>query len=203
MTLSSISPRNKAAPSDLELLRRIALQDRQAFEQLYVAYHRRLSRFLIRIAGRYNLVEEIINDTLFVVWQKAGEFRGGSEVSTWIIGIAYRRALKSLQHVNVQTRAEVASLEDAVDDITHGLEQDDLRESRDWLAKGLAKLPLEQRMVLELAYFLGHSCEEIAEITDCPVNTVKSRMHQARGKLKALLPELALPVLNPHSGAVR
>lgn len=200
MTLAIHSPRAKAAVSDLELLRRVALQDRQAFEQLYVAYHRRLSRFLIRVAGRYNLVEEIVNDTLFVVWQKAGEFREGSEVSTWIIGIAYRRALKSLQHVEVQTRAEARSLEDALDDVTHSAEQDDQRESRDWLAKGLACLPLEQRLAVELAYFFGHSCEEIAEITSCSVNTVKSRMHQARGKLKVLLPELALPTSKNPSG---
>ena len=55
----------------------------------------------------------------------------------------------------------------------------------------MATLPLEQRLVLELTYFLGHSCEEIAAITDAPVNTVKTRMFHARRKLRELLPSLS------------
>jgi len=51
-------------------------------------------------------------------------------------------------------------------------------------------LPFEQRATMELAYFLGHSCEEIAAIMGCPVNTVKARMFQARIKLRNLLPTL-------------
>jgi RNA polymerase sigma-70 factor (ECF subfamily) len=62
---------------------------------------------------------------------------------------------------------------------------------QEWLAAGLARLPLEQRLVLELAYHLGHSCEEIALIMECPVNTVKTRMFHARRKLKPLLLQLA------------
>lgn len=195
MTLRAVEKPSRpyAGASDLELIHAVARQDRAAFEQLYIAYHRKLSRFLMRVAGRYNLVEEVINDTLLVVWQKAGEFREGSQVSTWIIGIAYRRALKSIQHVGVQQRAEAGAFDEVPDEVLLGFAQDHDRVSADWLAHGLSKLPLEQRMTLELAYFLGHSCEEIAEITRCPVNTVKSRMHQARAKLRELLPQLAEP----------
>ncbi len=64
-------------------------------------------------------------------------------------------------------------------------------ELREWLAVGLGKLPHEQRMVLELAYHVGNSCEEIAVIMECPVNTVKTRMFHARRKLKGLLIDLA------------
>jgi len=49
----------------------------------------------------------------------------------------------------------------------------------------------EQRTVLELFYRFGHSCEEIAEMVDCPANTVKSRMFHARRKMRRLLPRLA------------
>jgi RNA polymerase sigma-70 factor (ECF subfamily) len=66
--------------------------------------------------------------------------------------------------------------------------QSDIRE---WIAAGLARLPDEQRTVLELAYHLGHSCAEIAENVNCPVGTVKTRMHHGRMKLKVLLPNLA------------
>jgi anthranilate phosphoribosyltransferase len=59
------------------------------------------------------------------------------------------------------------------------------------VAKGLARLPVEQRVTLELAYGAGHSLEEIASIMDCQVTTVKARMFHARVKLRNVLPVLA------------
>src|SRR5208283_5020116 len=83
--------------SDNELLVAISTGDRRALEELYLGYHRRLARFLSRFTPRYENVEEIINDTFMVVWQSAKDFRSASKVSTWIIGIAYRTALKSFR----------------------------------------------------------------------------------------------------------
>lgn len=173
---------------DLDLLRRIIARDRDALEELYTHYHRRLARFLTRLTSRYDVAEEVINDTLWVVWQRAGEFRGASAVSTWILGIAYRRTLTALRHVPVTL--DPAEAERILD---HGRHTDpaDTAEQRDLLDRAMATLPLEQRMVLELTYYLGHSCQEIAEITDCPVNTVKTRMFHARRKLRQLLPALS------------
>jgi RNA polymerase sigma-70 factor (ECF subfamily) len=170
---------------ELALLVRIAARDAQAMHELYHLYHRRLARFLMRMTSRYDLAEEVINDTFWVIWQHAADFRGASQLSTWIFGIAYRRALKTLKRV----RPEVAVEEG------EGLEQVEepwlQAELREWLGVALAKLPHEQRMVLELAYHVGHSCEEIALIMECPVNTVKTRMFHARRKLKGLLTGLA------------
>jgi len=64
-------------------------------------------------------------------------------------------------------------------------------ELNDWLNHGLSRLPMEQRLTLELAYHMGHSLEEIAAITDCPVGTVKARMFHAREKLRQYLPALS------------
>jgi RNA polymerase sigma-70 factor (ECF subfamily) len=68
---------------------------------------------------------------------------------------------------------------------------DDAETDGEWLALGLSRLPVEQRMALELTYTLGHSCEEVAAILDCPVNTVKTRLFRARETLKQVLPALA------------
>ncbi|HEU4602725.1 MAG TPA: RNA polymerase sigma factor [Steroidobacteraceae bacterium] len=169
---------------ELELLRLIVLQDRAAFKELYLVYHRRLARFLMRITQQHDLIEEVINDTMWTVWQKAASFRGASRVSTWIVGIAYRRALKALRRVG-------NAMNTSVDEAASIAAQPVLDEEREWLQQGLDELPLEQRMVLELAYLLGHSCEEIAEIMQCPTNTVKTRMFHAREKMRRSLPRLA------------
>ena len=79
----------------LALLERVARQDRVAFKALYKAYYQPLSHFLIRMLKHQDVVEEIVDDVMFTVWEKAADFGGRSKVSTWIIGIAYRKGLKS------------------------------------------------------------------------------------------------------------
>jgi RNA polymerase sigma-70 factor (ECF subfamily) len=167
------------------LLARIAARDSTAMSELYLLYHRRLARFLMRITTRYELAEEIINDTFWVIWQHAGDFRGASRVSTWILGIAYRRGLKSL------SRAGPPPADTDIETELGTEEPAQREELNDWLDMALQRLPLEQRMVIELAYHVGHSCEEIASIMQCPVNTVKTRMFHARRKLKVHLSTLA------------
>jgi len=184
---------------ETELIARIAEGDRKAFEELYYLYHRRLARFLTRLTRRYDIAEEVVNDTFWVVWRKARSFRGDSQPSTWILGIAYRKARNAfrssarLAEKNLQaellppTEEEPASSE----------------ELRDWLSRAMAELPVEQRLAVELCYELGHTCEEIAKIMDCPVNTVKTRLFHARGKLQRLLPQLATPTGEGADGSAR
>ena len=177
---------------DLALLGRIAARDRAALEELYTLYHRGRARFLTRITYRYELAEEIINDTFWIVWQHAAEFRRASRVSTWIVGIAHRRALATLRHASV--RPDVM-IEEAAAEAT---DPQDTVAQRQLLDRALAALPLEQRLALELTCYLGHSCDEVAAITDCPVNTVKTRVFHARRKLQQLLPTLAGTPLPPR-----
>lgn len=172
--------------AELALIRRVSQRDRGALRELYLLYHRRLSRFLMRLTQRQDLAEEIINDTLMVVWNSADRFRGDSRVSTWIVGIAYRRALKS-----VRRRRSFELVELEASDNLPGVDSLQACETQEWIEEALDELPIEQRLCLELAYVLGHSCEEISIITSCPVNTVKTRLFHARRKLSVLLPRLA------------
>jgi RNA polymerase sigma-70 factor, ECF subfamily len=186
----TVSAKNSPRERDSALLNAVAAGDRRALEELYLGYHRRLSRFLARFTPRYENIEEIINDTFMVVWQSAKDFRNASQVSTWIIGIAYRTALKSLRRQKNHTAA--LNLDDYPEQT---IDPTSAAEIHDWLKHGLSRLPVEQRLALELAYNMGHSLEEIAVITECPVGTVKARMFHAREKLRESLPSL--------SGAVR
>jgi RNA polymerase sigma-70 factor (ECF subfamily) len=177
--------KNSPKERDSALLVAVAAGDRHALEELYLSYHRRLARFLSRFTPRYENVEEIINDTFMVVWQNAKDFRSASQVSTWIIGIAYRTALKSFRRQ--KNHAGAQSLEDYPEQTVDPTFE---AEVSDWLMHGLRLLPMEQRLTLELAYNMGHSLEEIATITECPVGTVKARMFHAREKLRQYLPKL-------------
>lgn len=182
----ALSPVNDQ--SERELLDRIARsKDQAAFRTLYGNYHQRLSRLLARMSVRREDIEEVINDTFWVVWTKASEFRGASQLSTWIIGIAYRRALNALRRAKLRPVADHEFDEDSVSVESTDSAQTD----QQWISLGLERLPVEQRMALELTYTLGHSCEEVAAILDCPVNTVKTRLFRARETLKQVLPALA------------
>ena len=175
-----------ANAGELRLLARVAQGDRQAFQELYIGYHRRLARFLTRLTHGYAIAEEIINDTMYVVWCKAAEFRGQSQVSTWIMGIAYRRALKALKRES--NASHVPSMPGNEDAATMDSMQR-TNELHDWIGHALDQLPAEQRMVIELTYYVGLSCEEVAAIMECPVNTVKTRMFHARRRLRPALPQ--------------
>jgi RNA polymerase sigma-70 factor, ECF subfamily len=181
----SLLAKNSPKERDNELLLAVAAGDRRALEELYLGYHRRLARFLSRFTPGYENVEEIINDTFMVVWQNAKDFRNASQVSTWVIGIAYRTALKSLRRQ--KNHAAAANIDDYPEQTVDPTSD---TETHDWLKHGLNRLPVEQRLTLELAYNMGHSLEEIAAITECPVGTVKARMFHAREKLRQYLPSL-------------
>lgn len=173
---------------DTELLAAVACGDRRAFEELYADYRQRLTRFLKRVAPRHEIAEEVINDTFWVVWRKAKEFRGDSRVSSWIFGIAYRRSLKMLRGA----RADLPSAAGDAQATDSAVDEPGAREEqRDWLLQGMQQLSPVQRTSLELSYYHGYSCEEIAEIMDCGVPAVKGRMLRAREKLRVSLPQLA------------
>jgi len=171
--------------ADRALLQQLATGDRAALSALYRAYHRRLARFVGRMTRRADIVDEVINDCFWIVWQKAGSFRGEARLSTWIMGIAYRCALKALRQHGEDPLAD----DEAGPPLAHDPQPE--HELRDWVAKGLQRLSADHRLVLELAYGGGHSVDEIAAILQCPEGTVKARMFHARTRLRHLLPQLA------------
>ena len=176
---------NRMTTSDERaLLQAVARRDRNAFTELYRIYQRRLYGYLRRFVTNPVLVEEIVDDVMFVVWTDAKKFRGKSAVSSWIFGIAYRKALSTLRR---EGRYEAPLRRDIETADPQGLPRADL----ELIHAGLAGLSPDHRQVIELTYFCGYSYLEIAAIADCPVNTVKTRMFHARRRLKVLLPRLA------------
>ncbi len=180
-----VGAQNLVAQNDARLLARVMAGDRRAFEDLYRGYHPRLSHFLIRMLRRPAVVEEVLNDTMLIVWNKADSYNGRSKVSTWVFAIAYRRALKALRKMDEpmeDTLADKRPSEEA------GPEQQlGARQVNAVLGQAMAGLSFDHRTVVDLAYFHEMGYREIADIMDCPVDTVKTRMYHARRNLRATL----------------
>jgi RNA polymerase sigma-70 factor (ECF subfamily) len=181
----SVPAKGSSRKSDSELLTAIAAGNCRALKELYLGYQGRLERFLARFTQRHENIEEIINDTFMVVWHSANDFRFASQVSSWIFGIAYRTALKSIRRQ--QNHSAARSLEECPEQTVDPVLEIEIQ---DWVMRGLNRLPDEQRLALELACHMGHSSMEIANITRAPIGTVKARMFHARRKLRQCLPTL-------------
>jgi RNA polymerase sigma-70 factor (ECF subfamily) len=179
--------------SDLALLARITHGDRDALREIYTTYYHPLLRFIYRMTGQLELAQEGINDVMMVVWRNAEDFAQRSSVSTWIMGIAYRKALKLLERSRRWSdRFASVDFDEWIERSEVSAEPSDDGDLRDLLDQGLKHLSAEHRAVVELTYFYGCSYEEIAVIAGCPVNTVKTRMFHARAKLRKLMPMLGI-----------
>ncbi len=165
-----------------ELLDRVKARDLHAFEKLYRIYQPRLTRFLFNLVQRPQLVEEVLDDTMMVVWQSAGNFRGTSKLSTWIFAIAYRKALKARARWPEPVAGEEFDTRVSNDpEPDQQLHQQNLHDA---LVGAMDQLSADHRAVVDLTYFHGMGYREIAEVMDCPVDTVKTRMFHARRRLR-------------------
>ena len=176
-------PETGTEPHDDErLITRICSGDKRAFEQLYRAYYPRLTRFLNNILRRAPLVEEVLNDTMMVVWTHPDRYNGKSKLSTWIFAIAYRKALKALRRYDEPVEDKLAETRPSPE---LGPEQQlGNREVHKVLLGAIGELSTDHRAVVDLTYFHEVGYREISEIMDCPVDTVKTRMFHARRHLK-------------------
>lgn len=179
-------PKRPDAPDEARMLRRVATGDPDAFEEFYRLYHPRLSRFAANQLRRADLIEEVVNDTLLAVWRKPDSYSGASKVSTWVFAIAYRKALKARRKAD----EPVEQSEDALRESEEAGPEQILRraETHAQLRDAMQTLSADHRTVIDLTYFHEMGYREIAEIMNCPVDTVKTRVFHARRHLRRVLP---------------
>lgn len=170
------------AEEDLRLVARIKRRDLKAFEALYRDYQPRLGRFLMNILRRPHLVEEVLDDTLLVLWDRPDSFSGRAKLSTWLFSIAWRKAMKALRKQDEPVEDVFAENRMSPDPSPEQSAGD--RRLRAALLDALAGLSPEHRAVVDLSYFHEIDYREIAEIMDCPRDTVKTRMFHARRHLR-------------------
>jgi RNA polymerase sigma-70 factor (ECF subfamily) len=190
MTMYQEAATSEVVSDDRRLLREVAKQNRQAFDVLYRRYYRRIFHFVVRMVRREDTAEEVVDDVMFAVWRNAASFEGGSTVSTWLLGIAYRQALKALEksrkHNVVDSNDELIETTHDADPAADPAMVAVTENYGELVQKGIAALGEHHRVVVEMTA-MGYSYGEIATVVGCPENTVKTRMFHARQQLKRFL----------------
>jgi RNA polymerase sigma-70 factor (ECF subfamily) len=160
----------------------VAASDTTAFEQLYQHYTPRLAAFLRRHLGAAALVDDVVNEVMFVVWQRAAVSQPPGCFSAWLCGIARNKAKKARiqRHQDAPeapSTRECGSNQDTPEQLFWQREQHRL------VARALESLPPEQRAVVELTYYHACSAREIAQRLEEAEATVRSRLRLARQRL--------------------
>lgn len=185
---------DKAAEYMSEMLCAVGKQrDVAAFEVIFRHFAPRVKGYMIRLAGDGPLAEELMQETMVAVWNKADRFdpvRGG--VSTWIFTIARNLRIDAFRRENRPNfdQNDPAFVPDEVPQADMEIEE---RQASDQLHRAIAQLPAEQITLLRLSYFEDHSHSAIARILNIPLGTVKSRMRLAFAKLRAALDQTGDP----------
>ena len=173
-----------AQEQNLDLIRRMAAGDENAMRELYTAYGQRLFAYALRLTNDHDTAEDVTQETLVIAWRTAGKFRGEGRLLAWLLGIVHHTAMKTLR----QTAVPLETIEDTVPERNASPEeQAQAEEMKRWVRKGLQDLSTEHRAVLELVFYQDLTLNEVADICQCPLGTVKSRLNYARAHLRGVL----------------
>jgi RNA polymerase sigma-70 factor (ECF subfamily) len=177
---------------DKQLVRAIVDRDADAISELFDRFSGMLTALSLRILHDPADAEEILQETFLQVWNQAVRYDPKrSSVSTWLVLIARSRSIDRLRSRQVKLRTATAARQENpnVHTSPKGVGNVLMQERRRRLEEEMAKLPSEQRQVLELAFYSGMTQSEIAEQTSIPLGTVKTRTLLAMKKLRQALRE--------------
>jgi RNA polymerase sigma-70 factor, ECF subfamily len=177
-----------AQTTDADLLRRIARGDEESLAELYDRYRTILFGLLFRILGNRTEAEDILQDVFVQVWQRAKDFdENRGKAFTWLVTLSRSRAIDRLRSLGSRSRVADEAAKETSDVIVDAVEDAINNERGEVVRAALKELPEEQRAALLMAYFDGFSQSEIAELTNTPLGTVKTRMRTGMTKLRELL----------------
>ena len=182
---------------DEELMRRLLYRDLEAFRTLYDRYGNLVYSTTLHVLRDAHLAQDMVQEIFLRLWRRPDSYvalRG--RFPTWLTSVARNRAVDEIRSRSRRYRHETASPEQQERELPGPGEDDpgltaELADTRRLILAALAGLPLEQRQIIELAYFGGLTQQEIAERLSQPLGTVKTRIRLGMQKLRAALtPEL-------------
>jgi RNA polymerase sigma-70 factor, ECF subfamily len=193
---------------DLLLVERTLAGDARAFELLVIKYQRRIQRLIARMVRDVDLVEDIAQETFIRAYRALHQFRGDAQFYTWLYRIAVNTAKKFLLDMKRDPTVSENALktDDDADETSRGENEPIEEETPESLlaAREIAAvvngamedLPEDLRQAVTLREIEGLTYEEIAQVMDCPIGTVRSRIFRAREAISAKVK----PLLENQSG---
>ena len=208
MTQAPSSPPT-SADTDIMLVERTVAGDQKAFELLVIKYQRRIERLIGRMVRDVDLVEDIAQETFIRAYRALAQFRGDAQFYTWLYRIAVNTAKKALMDLKRDPLVSESALRGGGDDEdeTSALENEltssetpetvlAAKEIAATVNSAMEALPEELRQAVTLREIEGLSYEEISEVMNCPIGTVRSRIFRAREAISAKV----RPMLENQSG---
>ncbi|MDD0838501.1 RNA polymerase sigma factor RpoE [Curvibacter sp. HBC61] len=208
MTTSLTEPSTAPEGSDLLLVQRTVAGDQRAFELLVIKYQRRVARLVARMVRDADLVDDVVQETFIRAYRALHQFRGDAQFYTWLYRIAVNTAKKALVDLRRNPVMNESALrgrdeEDETSRVENELSTDETpetvlaaKEIGAAVNAAMEALPEDLRHAVTLREIEGLSYEDIAEVMNCPIGTVRSRIFRAREAISAKVK----PLLTNQSG---
>jgi RNA polymerase sigma factor (sigma-70 family) len=173
---------NPATYTEEELVARLKLHEEQAFSMLYDNYSKALFGVICQIVPQQEMAQDLLQQVFVKIWKNMESYDPSKgRLFTWMLHIARNQAKDFFRSKEVNKQGKTVSLSEDV----YINEKTTTVAIRDHgLQKVLERLPEENRRLLELSYFLGYTHEEIAEILNIPLGTVKTRLRSTIMELR-------------------
>lgn len=171
--------------STIKLLAQISKGNEKAMQTFFEQHANTVYHYVIGRCNDKTLASDILNIVMMEVWHHADRFEGRSKISTWLIGIA---RFKLIDFYRAEKRHEHNELDEShLDPISVNEDIIEAAQHSKGVKTCIDKLAEGQREIVQLTFYSELAYQEIAEIIECPVGTVKSRMHHAKEALKRCL----------------
>ncbi len=191
--------RAASAAEDQRIIARCKQGDRSAFNELMQRYEKKVYNYAYRLCSSYDEANDIAAEAFIRVYNSLANFRGDSSFITWLFRIVTNVYLDERKRKRIRPQHSLEELVELEETSVHRQVEDsgptpaehaETRERSEILQRAIDSLPDYQRMMIVLYHTEGRSYEEIAEMLDLPIGTVKSRLNRARLSLRdILLPE--------------
>ncbi|MBA4811424.1 MAG: RNA polymerase sigma factor [Candidatus Actinomarina sp.] len=192
--MSTISKLNNNGEgiSNSELVKKSQLGEKAAFEQLVIRHQELVFSLAYKLTGNREMANDVAQESFIRAWKAIEKFRGDSTFSTWIYRITVntawtlRKKAKKHNTLNIDDTYEPIVIDEKKDPELVAINSD----LSSVLINALDKLPIEQRIIVELKNIEGRSHKEIADYLDISVTAAKVRLHRAHQKLRLILEEV-------------
>jgi RNA polymerase sigma-70 factor (ECF subfamily) len=175
--------------TELALIERALQGDPDAWQALVRAHEKQVYNFGLRMSGNSDDAKDLLQEVFLSAYQNLSRFRQDAKFSTWLMRIAYNRAIDQSRRRKVRDADPLPEPPEMVDERPGPATETQNRQRNQRLQQWLGALSEEQRMVIELKFFQEMTFEDIADLVGISANTAKTRFYAGLTRLKTLMGE--------------